>query len=216
VENSGSFFLDAATPEAMDTLWAEGWRHFGTFFFFEQFNEEDNRQLAIIPLRIVLDEFSFSKSQRKLLIRNQAIRVEFLPAFIDETREVMFYKHIQRFKKNIPYSLYDFLDENAANTPCNTLQCCLYQDNTLFAVSYFDVGAQSTSSVYAMFDPAFSELRPGIHTLLEEIKFAQALQKKYLYLGYAHQQSSFYDYKKRFNALQAYDWEGNWAAFQAV
>ena len=44
--------------------------------------------------------------------------------------------------------------------------------------------------------------------------FAFENGKKYYYHGYAYEGISFYDYKKRFRALESYDWQGNWEDFR--
>lgn len=62
---------------------------------------------------------------------------------------------------------------------------------------------------------SYAKYSLGIFTLLKEIEFAKEMQKDYLHLGYAYSEASFYDYKKGFSALQAYDWEeGIWKNFK--
>ncbi|GAB4395501.1 MAG: hypothetical protein OHK0053_03910 [Microscillaceae bacterium] len=198
-------------PAQLDALLADGWRHFGTFFFRDTLSWNGDTLSTIIPLRINLAKFYLSKSQRKLLRRTQKSQVIFRDAFIDAEKEAIFHKHCQRFKSNVPNSLCDFLHPQPAFVPCHTMECCLYDEQgRLYAVSFLDVAQQSTSSIYAMFDPEYSPLSPGLHTLLEEIRFAQSLQKQYLYTGYAFWESSNYDYKKKFAGTEYYDWQGQW------
>jgi len=204
------FFLEQLDPRDMDVVLAEGWRHFGSFFFKDTINEFDGKKYHVIPLRINLEKFDYSKNHKKILRKNSEIEVIFREACVDTEKENLFFKHIQRFKHNVPTSLYDFLDENTAHVPCLTLECCLYDNGKLYAASFFDVGKESTSSIYAMFDPEYENKSPGIQTLLEEIKFAQNNDKKYLYTGYAHIENSFYDYKKKFKGSEYFDWNGQW------
>ena len=49
--------------------------------------------------------------------------------------------------------------------------------------------------------------------MLLEIQYAIDNGKSFYYQGYAYEGESFYDYKKRFRALEMYDWEGNWVEF---
>ena len=65
-----------------------------------------------------------------------------------------------------------------------------------------------------MFDPARAERGLGIFTLLKEIEFAIETGREFYYLGYAYDGPSFYDYKKRFRAAEAFDWRGNWIPFE--
>jgi leucyl-tRNA---protein transferase len=211
-EASSCLYMTAnkVDPWDMDMLWAEGWRHFGTFFFRDTKAWHNHQITQVLPLRINLQKFELSKSQRKLLRKNEAIQVVFREAFVDEQKEAMFFKHSARFTENIPDSIYDFMSESPAKVPCPMIECCLFDKDKLFAVSFLDVGLISTSSVYAMFDPDFADKSPGIHTLLEEIKFSQQYHKHFLYTGYAYEEASCYDYKKKFSGTEYYDWEGNW------
>ncbi len=209
--------LEQATPEQMEILLADAWRHFGSTFFRNRLDvHPDGKSLIqIVPLRINLEKFSFSQHHLKLLKRQKSSTVVFQPIIIEAERKVIFQKHILRFKHNVPESLSDFLGEQPGIVPCLALECALYDENKkLYAASYFDIAHHSISSVYAFFDTDFSKKSPGLHTLLSEIQFALEHQKKYVYLGYAHNINSHYDYKKQFNGLEFYDWEGNWLDYK--
>jgi arginine-tRNA-protein transferase len=67
-----------------------------------------------------------------------------------------------------------------------------------------------------MFDPDFSKRGLGHFTILEEIAYARSEGLKYYYIGYVYDVPSFYDYKKRLPALEAFDWNGNWVPFVAT
>jgi leucyl-tRNA---protein transferase len=207
------------TPSQIDHVWADGWRNFGSYFFRNKldFLEEKNSWTAIVPLRINLEKFSFSSQHQKVLKKQKNTKVIFQNIEIDEERTAMFSKHTQRFKANQPEYLNKFLGEKPGIIPCDALECALFDENGQFyAASYFGIGEKSISSTYAFFDTDFSKKSPGLHTLLEEIRFAKANKKDYLYLGYCHDVSSHYDYKKNFNGLEYYDWEGNWLDYERV
>ena len=63
--------IEFAPPTVMDGMWADGWRHFGSHFFRDQYNIEGLRLVRVIPLRVKVDRFNPSKSQRKLIRKNQ-------------------------------------------------------------------------------------------------------------------------------------------------
>jgi arginine-tRNA-protein transferase len=206
------------TPIEIDQIWADGWRNFGAYFFRNQFDyiEAQQEWVNIIPLRINLEKFSWRKHQSKLLRRSQGIStVRYQPIAITPSVAAMFQKHIQRFSFNPPESLTDFLGESPGIIPTAALECALYDEQGLhYASSYFGIGATSISSIYATFDTDFSSRSPGLHTLLAEIQYAQQHNKQFVYLGYAHDVASYYDYKKNFNGLEYYDWEGNWLDYK--
>lgn len=214
---SGYMFKERATPKEMDKLWATGWRHFGKFFFRYAYSWHEGKEVKVIPLRIKISDYVPSKRYRKIAkqCHNLDIKVRYQPISIDNTKLHMFDLHKQRFKDNIPSSLYNFLHpDHPASIPCPAMECCVYDAyDQLLAVSFFDVGEVALSSVYAMFLPAYASLSLGIYTILCEIAFAQQHQKAYLYLGYAYDVPSFYDYKKRFTGLEYFDWQGHWLPF---
>jgi arginine-tRNA-protein transferase len=205
------FSAQIIEPSRLDTLLAQGWRHFGEYFFRYNTEEipETHEKSLVVPLRIRLEHFSPSKSQRKIIRKNASFRTVFEEASITYAKERMFEKHKKRFTHGRPLSLYNFLSLEPALYPTQTYEVAVYDEHKLIAVSFVDVAEVSFSSVYAMFDTSYSSYSLGIYTLLKEIEFARSMQKSYLYLGYAHKESSFYDYKKKFAGLEQLDWQSN-------
>lgn len=204
------FHAAAVRPEQLDMLLADGWRHFGTHFFrynLAIYHEEIRR---VIPLRIRLSGFQLSKSQRRVLRRNEDLRAIFRPIVITEESDALFHRHKQRFDHGTPASIYDFLSRQPASVPNEAREVAVYRDNALVAVSYFDLGLTTASGIYAIFDPDQEKRRLGIFTMLKEIEHSIETGREFYYQGYAYEGESFYDYKKRFSALERFDWEGNW------
>jgi arginyl-tRNA--protein-N-Asp/Glu arginylyltransferase len=145
--------IPLAPPALMDRLWAEGWRHFGREFFRYSLTLSDSGDLQIIqPLRMELAAFTPSKGQRRVWRKNADTNVRIVPAVVDAEREAIFLRHRERFVSNIPDSLRTFIPEpKPATVPCECLSVEVRTAGRLIAVSYFDVGETSVSSVYAMF-----------------------------------------------------------------
>jgi arginine-tRNA-protein transferase len=194
----------------MDALWEEGWRHFGPVFFRYTAVERDTAAYHVQPLRIRLDRFEFSKSQRRILRKNSDLALRIGPSVIDDQRRRLFDAHKSRFKENVPDSLEDFLGWLPASHPCHNIEVGLYAGKRLLAASYLDLGRTAVSSVYGIFDPAQGQRSLGICTMLHEIEYARDNGYTHYYPGYAFHEASVYDYKKRFCALEWYDWNGHW------
>lgn len=196
----------------MDELWAHGWRHFGSEFFRYSISADEHGAIQVIqPLRLPLAEFRLSKSQRRLLRKNEDVEVRVTPAVVDAEREAMFLRHRDRFTTNIPDSLLTFIPSAQPHAePCECVSVEVREAGRLIAVSYLDVGEAAVSSVYAMFEPDASWRSLGTLTMLEEIRWATAAGKRWLYPGYATAQPSHYDYKKTFRPLECFDWQGHW------
>ncbi len=210
---SEEFYAVEVSPRQIDLLLANGWRHFGTHFFRYNFGVHLSELRKVFPLRIRLKDFSFSKSQRRIIRKNQDLQAIVRPIRIDEEKENLFDRHKKRFKKDNNFSIHYFVPQESAEIPTKGLEMCVYKDNKLLAASFFDVGRTSVSSIYAIFDTDEAKRSLGIYTMLLEIGFAAENGKEFYYQGYAYEGESFYDYKKRFIALENYEWNGNWTDF---
>lgn len=206
-----TFYAESVTPSQLDRLLADGWRHFGTQFFRYNLNVYRDRIVRVLPLRIRLNEFHLSKSQRRILKKNSDLAVSFEPANVDIEVHRLFDQHKTRFDHGVPDSIFDFLSSQPATVPCECKQISVRdQSGELIAVSYFDIGETSTSAIYGCFDPDISSRSLGIFTMLKVIDHSIANNKQYYYHGYAYDVPSFYDYKKRFSAAEVFDWKDNW------
>lgn len=209
-QESEWFISLSESPERMDFWLENGWRHFGVYFFRHQTNLMNDEIFHVEPLRIKVENFELSKSQRRLYSVNSDLKILVREAAVTEEKENLFLQHAERFSDNRPDSLFDFLSEQPATVPCETKEICLFKNEKLVAVSFFDVGKTSISSLYAMFDPDESKRSLGIYTMLLEIELSQKLRKTYYYPGYSYREPSIYDYKKRFSALEYLDWKTGW------
>jgi arginine-tRNA-protein transferase len=213
-----AFMASRVPPALMDQFWSSGWRHFGKLFFRYAVQESEQGEEDVIqPLRIDLQQFELSKSQRRVLRRNADVSVVFQPAGRGPEAEALFQRHKARFTQHIPESLDSFLSDEPATVPCECLECRVTLGERLIALSYLDLGVASTSSVYGVFEPEYSSRSLGIFTMLKEIEHSRERGCRWYYPGYATRGPSAYDYKKRFSALQTLDWEsGAWAGIDAA
>ena len=70
------FYAESVTPEQLDKLLADAWRHFGTHFFRYNLGVYQNEIRRVMPLRIRLADFHLSKSQRRILRKNEDLNVD--------------------------------------------------------------------------------------------------------------------------------------------
>lgn len=208
------FFVKGVSPAQLDMLLADGWRHFGTHFFRYNLGVYEDEIRRVLPLRIRLADFSFSKSQRRILRRNEDLSVQIRPIEITEDTHDLFERHKLRFKSGVPNSIYNFVSSNAAREPTDGFELSVHREGKLLAVSFFDGGRSSISSIYAIFDPEETSRSLGIFTMLKEIEYATASGKSLYYHGYVYEGESFYDYKKRFSGLEEFNWKGEWFRVQ--
>jgi arginine-tRNA-protein transferase len=208
-----SFLCLDASPAKMDQFWAEGWRHFGIFFFRYRIAIHGGKQFSVLPLRVDLERFTLTRSQKRVLAKNRDARIEIRPASAGEAEEALFEKHKIRFPENTPCSVYDFLSPFPASVPCVNLELCVSLDEKLIGVTYLDLGQSATSAVYAMFDPAEAKRSLGILMMIHSIQFSSERGCRYYYPGYAYHEPFSYDYKKRFVGLEYLDWTAGWKPY---
>lgn len=205
------FYADAVTPTQLDLLLADGWRHFGTHFFRYSLGVYREEIRRVLPLRIKLADFRLSQSQRRVLRNNLDLQVEIAQSEITDETHDLFHRHKRRFDHGVPESIYNFLSAEPAAVPTDGRQITARDaDGKLLAASFFDIGNDSISAIYGCFAPEETRRSLGIFTMLKVIEFAASMGKTFYYHGYAYEGNSFYDYKKRFSAVEVFDWEGNW------
>lgn len=208
------FYAEKVSPRELDELLADGWRHFGTQFFRYNLGIYEGDIRFVMPLRVRIADFALSKSQRRVLKKNENTQVIFRPIEITAEKQALFEKHKKRFKTGVPQSLYDFLSRDPANVPCPGIEMCVYEDEKLLAATFLDTGAKSVSGIYTIFNPEEASRSLGIFTILKAIDFGIKSGKDFYYLGYAYHGNSFYDYKKRLRPLEMFDWHGSWRPYQ--
>ena len=197
----------AQTPEEMDVLWANGWRHFGPIFYRYRQCLTGAGIRNVQPLRLDVERFEPSPNQRRLLRKNADLEIRVRTAELLEDRLRLFDLHKQRFAENVPNSLEDFLGPAPHAGPCQTLELAAFLGDRLLAASYLDVGATGVSSIYAFFDPEEHRRSLGTATMIWEILLARRTGRRWHYPGYAYVEPSGYDYKKRFGPMECFDWE---------
>ena len=135
-------------PVLMDALWARGWRHFGPMFFRYSETNLGVGVRHVIPLRIDLERFRLSESQRRTLRRNTDLHVSFGSPVIGVPERTLFHAHASRFRENIPSSPESFLGSDPASwIPCEIRQLSVAGDGgRLLAASYVAVGIEAWSS----------------------------------------------------------------------
>ena len=207
------FLCLRASPAKMDKLWAEGWRHFGVIFVRYRTSSHGGKPYTVLPLRVDLERFELTRSQKRVLAKNRDTQLIIRPSFIDNEKEALFEKHRVRFDDNVPNSLFNFLSPNPAEVPCPNLELCIYLQDRLVGVTFLDIGERATSAIYAIFDPEETRRSVGILMMLHSIQFSRENAYRYYYPGYAYHEPFTYDYKKRFTGLENLDWDAGWKPY---
>ncbi|NCC25700.1 MAG: arginyltransferase [Deltaproteobacteria bacterium] len=204
-----NFLASELSPVEISVLLAQGWRKFGIHFFRPACPD----CMDCTPLRIHVPSFDPSKSQRRVARKNRDMTVRFLPSRYQPEYYNLFQTHSRsRFGQDtdIDHFLHLF---HAPSCPGLVSEFRLGE--RLVGLGYLDWGRDCLSSVYFVFDPAFSDRSPGIFGVLAEIEHARALRLDWYYLGYFVPGCPTMAYKDRFNPRQYLDWNtGIWVPAQ--
>jgi leucyl-tRNA---protein transferase len=166
---------------------------------------------ACLTLRVPVESFRTSKSQRRCQRRNADLTVTPGPLRdTDEKYELYRRYQSQRHRSEEPDSRSTFVNF-LYRSPVDTVEFA-YRDgnNQLLAVGICDICPESLSSVYFYFDPAHSHRGLGTHGALREIAFAAEMGIPYYYLGYWVRGCRKMEYKAAFKPCEALWPDGCW------
>lgn len=185
----------------IDQLLDSGFRRTGLFFYRTQCPSCQ----ACEATRLEVQTFKPTRSQKRVQKKGDvAFETRIAAPTLDAKRLRLFNEH--RLKRGLAQR-DGAVDEGdyrgfLLNAPCESVELSLWKQGELQAVSITDLGADSLSAVYCFFDPASSDLSPGTYAILQQIRLAKQLERKWLYLGYYVRDNRHLNYKSRYGPQQ--------------
>jgi len=155
------------------------------------------------PVRVPVDRFQPSKSQRRCARRNADLRVEIGPPVLSDDK-IQLYHRYQTERHGKPKiasektsDVSDTTDGPADATVAEELRTFLYDSpvdtvefsyfdraERLLGVGIGDVSARSLSSVYFYYDPTAAHRSLGVFSALAEIGFCREREIPHYHLGF--------------------------------
>ncbi len=208
------------SPESLDWHLAKGWYRMGSTIFTTHFLFFKNRPYSAVWIRIDLQSFAFSKSQRRLLRKNaQLFEVAVAPRVIDEEHEELYDRYAADFDGRLSPTIADSLEDYDGDVVFNTYEVSVREriSGRLVACSYFDLGNDSAASILGIFDPALRTFSLGYYTMLLEMQHCLDRGFRYYYPGYVVPDYHRFDYKLRLGPAQYYDVRTeSWRAYRSL
>lgn len=166
---------------------------------------------ACVPVRVPAAEHRPSKSQRRILRRNQDLAVSVTTARVTDEQYDLFARylhsrHADGEMADMTFSDYRQMVEETA--VASRLAEFRDGDDQLLAVCLFDLMDDGTSAVYTFFDPRAPARSLGTFTVLWLIDATWRWAGTYVYLGYWIPGSRKMEYKSRFKPLEKLTGEG--------
>lgn len=206
--------LNLYKPDIMEMqnyhlLLAKGFRRYGPFFYENACPNCDRCK----PLRVKVDQFKMSKSQRRTWKKNRdvTVKIESNPVPTEEKAD-LYKKYIlnKHQREDIKDLLANLINLHTGFT--GIVEMDYYLEGKLVAVGIVDDAHNSISTNYVYYDTDFLHRRPGVFTALTELQLAKELKKEYYYMGFYIEECEKMNYKKFFRPNQLYINE-EWADF---
>ncbi|MBV6655332.1 MAG: hypothetical protein KI786_16305 [Mameliella sp.] len=193
-------------PEELDTYLSRGWYRMGQTVFTTHFLCFGRSYYSAIWVRLPLVNYQFTKSLRKIYRRvNQHFESEVGLASITPEKERLYRRYKASFSGMLAPTLRDALMDGEDFNIFSTYEVRLYDKDKLIALSYFDLGNQSSASIMGIYDPDYQKYSLGIFTMLMEIEYSLEKGLKYYYPGYVVPGYPRFDYKLRVGDVEYFD-----------
>ncbi|OHE06692.1 MAG: arginyltransferase [Sulfurimonas sp. RIFOXYD12_FULL_33_39] len=176
-----------------------GYRRFGKMYFRPICFDCDECK----SIKIDVQNFHFSKSQRRVIRKASNIKSYIQKPTISKTHLELFEKYhlFMKDKKGWEYSASSVQSYYNSFVDAHNefgYEVLYYIDNTLIGVDLIDILQNGVSSIYFYYDPDYEQYSLGKLSLYNQIMFAKKSQKKWIYLGYYVQECQSLSYKSQY------------------
>lgn len=201
-----SFWAESLSPLAYHRLMDAGFRRSGQVIY--QPACPACRQC--VPIRVDAARFQPSKSQRRVLRRNEDVHCRMEESRATAEKLDLYNRYVRAWHGGAPVSAGEF-ELLFHDSPVRTADL-EHRDGAgkLLAVGICDLSAESLSSVYFYFAPEEEDRSLGVWGALKEIEHCQTQGIPYYYLGYWVEPCSKMNYKNRFRPAEILCPDGVW------
>jgi len=189
-----SFQLSEMPGSAYEALLADRWRRSGLVFYQNHCPGCD----CCIPVRVAVDGFVPSRSQRRTARRNTDVTVHLEPPSLDDELVSLYRRYVQARHDPADPAEPDQFERFLVSSPMDSRMMRYWVGDRLVGAGWIDLLPNGISSVYFAFDPADSRRSLGTFSIMQEIALARRLGKQWLYLGFFVPGSSKMEYKGAF------------------
>ena len=188
----------AEFPEKHDQLAVSGFRRVENYAY-KPICQNCN---ACIPIRIIPQQISLTKSQKRCLNRNSNINRKIAPCIAKEKHYNLFIHYQNHRHKNGQMSKMSWKDYSSMinSTPIHSiiLEYSNYKRD-LIGIMVLDIQKDGLSAVYSFYHSRYLKNSLGLYMILDAINYTNELKLKYLYLGYLINENPKMSYKNKFN-----------------
>lgn len=160
---------------------------------------------ACMPIRIPVQEFKFSKNQRRCLNKNKDLSREVTRSIDNDECFALFERYINiRHRDGDMYPASRDTFDSFLCPAWGSTQYVLLRNakDQLLSVAVTDRVRSELSAIYSFFEPEEESRSLGVYNVLHQIEWAQQLNCRYLYLGYWISECAKMNYKTRYKPYE--------------
>lgn len=198
------------SPAEYERKMDEGWRKFGPVLF----RPICEGCRACRSLRISVEAFTPSRSQRRALTGSAALTVRFDTPVIDPVRLALYNRYHAtkerqhgwpEAEKSVEDYTFSFLQ-----SPVPVVEISVWEEESLLAVVIAEVTPNTVSGVYHYYEPSEEKRSLGTFAMLQTLELARLLKKPWAYFGYYVQDCPSLSYKAKFRPCELLGEDGIW------
>lgn len=195
---SNNLIINNIDEEGLETLLETGYRHFGEYFF----RPECRVCNECHPIRVLVKEYNFSKSEKRVLNKNAQFTVNIVNKPSSDIKYFNLYKeHKKRFKESYTETYENWVSSFFSKFNTNYLME-IRDENILVGVTHLDVTKKIVSAVYCYWKESYASYSPGKFSILKGIQYAIETGAEYYYLGYFIKDNKHMSYKSNYKPNQ--------------
>ena len=198
-------WMERCAGDHYQNMIEHGWRRFGKLFFLPICAGCH----ACLSVRIPVNRFVLSRSQKRVLAQNRETRLVVRRPSLTESHMEIYQKFQEHRHHTRGWSLEDTVSGQNEYYQAFVsgyyeygYEFAYYHQNRLVAVALTDILDSGLSAVYCYYDPDYRHLSLGTFSVLQQITFAREHNREYLYLGYWVEENRSLTYKSRFQPLE--------------
>jgi arginine-tRNA-protein transferase len=186
-----------------EELLARGYRRFG----HQLFRPACRQCQQCVSVRVLLQEFSPSRGQRRVLRQNAHVRAVRQPVFVTAAHLDLFNRYHRFMAQHRGWqrdliTRESYLESFALGGDEVAWQWMFYEQDRLTGVALMDEADESISLVYCFYDPEWRASSPGTFAILTQLEYARGKQLRYAYPGYWIAACPSMSYKSRFSPFE--------------
>ena len=161
-----------------------------------------------ISTRIPVNQFRFSKSQRRNFKKNSDLNIVINTGHYKSDYQALYHEYLQsRHDSSDSANVQEFFEAEW----CQVHYVEFHDKEKLLAVAVIDILDDEISAVYTFYSPKQGAQRGlGVFALLWQIEYAKSINKHYVYPGYWIEHCDKMNYKSNFRPLEGY-FDGIWS-----